>query len=66
MILLDLTLPRTLDALVARFADGSHRGARIEAWLFDNHAATSAAGIHPSSSILDRRNMSLQRFWPEK
>ena len=43
MILLDLTLPRTLDALVARFADGSHRGARIEAWLFDNHAARRAA-----------------------
>ncbi len=41
-VLLDLTLPRTLDGLEARFGDGSHRGARIEAWLFDNAAARRA------------------------
>lgn len=41
--LLDLTVPRTLDAVVDRFSDGAHRGFRIEAWLFDNRAARSAA-----------------------
>ncbi len=40
--LLDLILPRSLDALVARFGTG-HAGARIEAWLFDNHAARRSA-----------------------
>jgi hypothetical protein len=42
-VLLDLTLPRTLDALLTRFADGSHRGCRLEAWLFDNEAARRSA-----------------------
>ena len=41
-VLLDVTLPRTLDGLVARFASG-HAGERIEAWLFDNQAARRAA-----------------------
>ncbi len=40
---LDITLPRTLDALVARLSDGSHRGHRVEAWLFDNAAARRVA-----------------------
>ena len=29
-------------------------------------AATKVAGIHPSSSILDLKNMSLHRLAPEK
>lgn len=36
-ILLDTTIPRTLDALVERFT--SARGAHIEAWLFEDEAA---------------------------
>ncbi|MCX7381692.1 MAG: hypothetical protein NT133_09830 [Alphaproteobacteria bacterium] len=41
--LLDITLPRTLDALVTRLSDGNHRGHRVEAWLFDNAAARRVA-----------------------
>jgi hypothetical protein len=37
-VLLDLVLPRTLDALVERFSAG-HAEERVEAWLFDNEAA---------------------------
>ncbi len=36
-VLLDTTIPRTLDALVERFSNA--RGARIEAWLFEDEAA---------------------------
>ena len=42
-VLLDITLSRTLDTIVARFTDGTHTGAHIEAWLFDNHAARRTA-----------------------
>ena len=41
-VLLDITVPRTVDALVARFAEG-HRGASVEAWVFDNAAARRVA-----------------------
>lgn len=40
--LLDLTVPRTLDALVERFSDG-HRGFEVEAWLFEGPQARRAA-----------------------
>lgn len=36
-VLLDASIPRTLDGLVERF--GSARGARIEAWLFEDEPA---------------------------
>lgn len=41
-VLLDLTVPRTLDALVERFSDG-HRGFEVEAWLFEGPQARRAA-----------------------
>ena len=41
-VLLDITVPRTVDALVARFAEG-HRGASVEAGVFDNAAARRVA-----------------------
>lgn len=53
MLLLDATIPRTLDTWVARFSDGSWRGARVEGWLFEDAEARreaerklSAAGVH--------------------
>ena len=42
-ILLDERVPRTLDALVRAWADGSHRGAVLEAWLFEDEAARREA-----------------------
>ena len=36
-VLLDTTIPRTLDTLVAHFS--SHRAARVELWLFEDEAA---------------------------
>ncbi len=41
--LLDIALPRTLDTLVDHLSGGSHRGHRVEAWLFDNQAARRVA-----------------------
>lgn len=41
--LLDLVVPRTLDTLVERFGNGSHRGFRIEAWLFEGPTSRRAA-----------------------
>lgn len=38
-ILLDARIPRTLDALVRDWGNGQHRGARLEAWLFEDEAA---------------------------
>ena len=35
-VLLDRAIPRTLDALLARFGGGAHRGARVDAWLFED------------------------------
>lgn len=49
MIIHQLTLPRTLDGLVARFADAP-AGTRIEAWTFDDraarHRAEGALAVH--------------------
>ncbi|MEJ8836200.1 peptidase M14 [Ramlibacter sp. AN1133] len=42
-LLLEATIPRTLDAWLARFEDGSWRGARVEGWLFEDAAARRAA-----------------------
>ncbi len=42
-VLLDRTIGRTLDALLARFADDAARGTRIEAWLFEDLPARQAA-----------------------
>ena len=42
-LLLELTIPRTLDAWLARFEDGSWRGARIEGWLFEDAPVRRAA-----------------------
>lgn len=41
--LLELTLPRTLDAWVAQFEQGSWRGAQVQGWLFEGAAARRAA-----------------------
>ena len=41
--LLDVTLPRTLDTLVERFSLPTHRGDRVEAWLFEDTQARRAA-----------------------
>lgn len=35
-VLLDRAVPRTLDALLARFGGGAHRGVRVDAWLFED------------------------------
>jgi hypothetical protein len=37
-LLIDVDIPRALDALLARFGDGACRGERIEAWLFEDVA----------------------------
>ena len=37
------TYPRTIDELVARFSTPGMRGARVDAWLFDDQAARLAA-----------------------
>jgi hypothetical protein len=42
-LLLDTTVPRTLDAWLARFEDGGWRGARVEGWLFEDAAVRRAA-----------------------
>lgn len=42
-VLLDITLARTLDTLVARFSTAEWHGARVEAWLFEDMAARRAA-----------------------
>lgn len=42
-VLLDQRFDRTLDTLLARFATGAHRGARLEAWLFEDAAARADA-----------------------
>lgn len=42
-VLLDTTLPRTLDAWVREFEQDEYRGARVQAWLFEDEAARRAA-----------------------
>jgi hypothetical protein len=42
-LLLDLTLPRTLDRWVSQFEQAEWRGARVEGWLFEGVAARRAA-----------------------
>jgi hypothetical protein len=42
-ILLDERIPRTLDTLLREWANGDHRGAMLEAWLFEDEAARRAA-----------------------
>lgn len=42
-VLLDISLPRTLDALVERFATLDWAGSRLEAWLFEGEDARRAA-----------------------
>jgi len=42
-ILLDARVPRTLDTLVRDWGDGRHRGARLEAWLFEDETARRKA-----------------------
>ena len=42
-LLLDLTLPRTLDLWVSEFAQARWRGARVHGWLFEGVAARRAA-----------------------
>ncbi len=41
--LLDTTIPRTLDAIVARFAEPEWPGMLVEAWVFEDRAARRAA-----------------------
>ncbi|MDJ1156658.1 M14 family zinc carboxypeptidase [Chelatococcus sp. SYSU_G07232] len=41
-VLLDASVERTLDTLIARL-EASHRGARVEAWLFEDEAERRAA-----------------------
>ena len=43
-VLLETTIPRTLDQVVSRFSNA--RGARIEAWLFEDEAARRDAERH--------------------
>jgi hypothetical protein len=42
-VLLESTVPRTLDDWVARFESAEWRGARVEGWLFEGVAARRAA-----------------------
>jgi hypothetical protein len=42
-ILLDEQVPRTLDNLVRDWANGAHRGTRLEAWLFEDEVARRRA-----------------------
>ncbi len=42
-VLLDQSFDRTLDGLLARFTSGDYRGARVEAWLFEDLAARTDA-----------------------
>ena len=42
-ILLDLSLPRTIDAIVSRFADGKSNDWQVEAWLFEDAPARRRA-----------------------
>lgn len=42
-LLLDVTLPRTLDRWVSQFEQAEWRGARVEGWLFEGVAARRAA-----------------------
>jgi hypothetical protein len=42
-LLLEASFPRTLDALVARFTAAAQRGARVEAWLFEDAPSRRAA-----------------------
>ena len=49
-ILLDLAVPRTLDALVERFGGWRHRGLQVEAWLFEGPAARRAAEARLASA----------------
>lgn len=42
-LLLETTVPRTLDTWLARFEDGTWRGARVEGWLFEDMAVRRAA-----------------------
>lgn len=42
-ILLDERVPRTLDRLLREWARDEHRGATLEAWLFEDEAARRAA-----------------------
>ena len=44
-VLLDQRFERTLDTLLARFGNGNCRGARIEAWLFEDIAARADAEL---------------------
>jgi hypothetical protein len=42
-VLLNQRIPRTLDTLLARFCTDEYRGARIEAWLFEDSLARAEA-----------------------
>ena len=42
-VLLEASVPRTLDAWIARFEAGAFRGARVEGWLFEGVAERRAA-----------------------
>jgi hypothetical protein len=42
-VLLECSVPRTLDAWLARFESGEWRGTRVEGWLFEGVAARRAA-----------------------
>jgi hypothetical protein len=42
-LLLETTVARTLDTWLARFEDGTWRGARVEGWLFEDVAVRRAA-----------------------
>lgn len=44
-LLLDLTLPRTLDSWVSQFEQAQWRGAQVEGWLFEGVAARRAAEL---------------------
>ncbi|WP_370868911.1 peptidase M14 [Polaromonas sp.] len=43
MLLLNLTLPRTLDSWASQFEQAEWRGAQVEGWLFEGVAARRAA-----------------------
>jgi hypothetical protein len=52
-VLLEAEIPRTLDAIVARFAGGASAGTRIEAWVFEDAPARAAAQAKLAAAGVD-------------
>ncbi|MFC4278871.1 M14 family metallopeptidase [Achromobacter aloeverae] len=54
-ILLEQTFERTLDAWVREFSDPAYRGARVQAWLFEDAAARRSAELRLSQAGVHAR-----------